>query len=83
MKSPTVVGTDPYNSVQAIDNAIALKAFNNPGQVAPVDSSAKIPEPTAPTEEVEVRRAEAVKPNEQAAPVESTIKLDPPPPLQF
>ena len=63
--------------------AIALKALNSPGQIAPVDSSAKVPEPTAPTEEVEVRRAEPAKPMEQAAPVDSPIKLDPPAPLQF
>jgi len=81
MKAPTVVGeVDPYNSVQAAKNVIAAKALD--GQVAPMDSSAQVPEPTAGPQ-IEVRRAEAVRPMEQLPVIDSTIKLDPPEKLEF
>jgi penicillin-binding protein 1A len=79
MKQPTVIGDDPYNSIQAINNVIAMKAFS--GQTAPLDSSAIVPAPAPTTgDEIEVRRAEPVRPMEA---VDSTIKLPPPPPVQF
>ena len=83
MKSPTVLGNDPYNSMQSIQNAIAMKALG--GGVAPVDSSAKVPAAPAPVEgEPEVRRAMPVQRIEtQATVIDSTIKLDPPPPIEF
>ena len=85
MKAPTVLGNDPYNSSQSIKNAIAMGKLN--GQVAPVDSSVNVPAAPAPAAapaEPEVRRAEPVRPmQQQATVVESPIKLDPPPPLEF
>ena len=85
MKAPTVLGNDPYNSSQSIKNAIAMGKLN--GQVAPVDSSVNVPAaptPAAAPAEPEVRRAEPVRPmQQQATVVESPIKLDPPPPLEF
>jgi hypothetical protein len=74
---------DPYNSVQAVNNAFAARALS--GQVAPVDSSAQVPAPAAPAEgQMEVRRAEAVRPVEQhmATPSDG-LKLDPPAPIEF
>ena len=83
MKSPTVLGNDPYNSMQSIQNAIAMKALG--GGVAPVDSSAKVPAAPVPVaSEPEVRRAMPVQRIEtQATIIDSTIKLDPPPPIEF
>jgi len=87
IKSPTVLGEDPYNSSQSISNLVALKSLN--GQMAPLQSSAQIPTPTeAPPgeKEIEVRRAEPVRPLEQAGAVqaiETTIKIDPPPAVDF
>jgi penicillin-binding protein 1A len=84
MKAPTVMGVDPYNSIQSINNAMAMK--NLAGQTAPLDSSAVVTAPTpggAPAQP-EVRRAEPVRPMEQQrAVLDSTIKLPPPPPLDF
>lgn len=84
MKAPTVVGEDPYNSIQATKNVIAMKQLGS-GSVAPVDSSATVPAPVPKTGEpdIEVRRAEAVRPMEQQAIVDPAIKLDPPPPVEF
>lgn len=84
MKSPTVLGVDPYNSIQSINNAMAMKDLA--GQTAPLDSSAVVTAPTPGTTaaEPEVRRAEAVRPMEQQrAVLDSTIKPPPPPPLDF
>ncbi len=84
MKAPTVLGTDPYNSIQAINNAIAMKSLD--GQTAPVDSAAVVTGAPADgaSAEPEVRRAEPVRPMEQqAAVIDTTIKLPPPPPLDF
>ena len=80
MKGPTVVGDDPYNSIQAINNVIAMKALGS--GTAPVESSNVVPNPTASAEsQIEVRRAEAVRPMEHQTVVDSTIKLDRPPPV--
>jgi hypothetical protein len=82
MQAPTVIGdSDPYNSVQALTNAVAANALS--GQLAPMDSSAQVPAPVAGTETVEVRRAEAVRPVEEFAAPEVPIKLDPPKPIDF
>ncbi len=83
MLAPTVVGEDPYNSIQAINNVIAMKALA--GATAPLDSSANVPAPAQDDGEpdIEVRRAQPVRPMEQQTVVDSTIKLDPPPPVEF
>jgi hypothetical protein len=82
MIGPTVIGEDPYNSTQALQNAVAARALS--GQVAPVDSSQQVPPPIAQaTGEPEVRRALPVTPVEQLATPEVPIKLDPPPPIEF
>jgi penicillin-binding protein 1A len=83
MKAPTVMGVDPYNSMQSINNAIAMKSLD--GQTAPVNSAAVVT--AAPKDgaepPMEVRRAEPVRPTTQAAVLDTTIKLPPPPPLDF
>lgn len=87
MKAPTVLGNDPYNSSQSIKNAVAMGLLN--GHFAPVDSSVTIPVVApAPADaapaEPEVRRAEPVRPlQQQAAVIDTTIKLEPPPPIDF
>lgn len=81
MQAPTVVGEDPYNSIQAINNVIAMKQLD--GQAAPVDSSTTVPSATPGEAPVEVRRAEPVRPMEKQTAVDTTIKLAPPPPLEF
>ena len=83
MKAPTVLGNDPYNSMQSIQNAIAMKLLG--GGVAPVISSANVPAAPAPVEgEPEIRRALPVQRIEQQPTIiDSTIKLDPPPPIDF
>ena len=86
MKAPTVLGNDPYHSSQSIKNAVAMGKLI--GQFAPVDSSVTIPAVApAPVEaapaEPEVRRAEAVRPMQQQPVIDTTIKLDPPPPIDF
>jgi 1A family penicillin-binding protein len=83
MKSPTVLGADPYNSDRSVTNAVAMKAFA--GQNAPVNSSTNIPAPKASTgEQVEIRRAIPNRPSELQNSVQETpIKIDPPPPLEF
>ncbi len=82
MKAPTVLGEDPYNSIQAINNVIAMKALG--GTTAPLDSTNTVPNPVVSTEpQIEVRRAEPVRPMENQAVVDSTIKLDRPPPVDF
>jgi penicillin-binding protein 1A len=81
MKAPTVIGDDPYNSIQAINNVIAMQKLS--GATAPLDSSANVPAPVKNDSEPEVRRAEAVLPMQQQTVIDSTIKLDPPPPVEF
>ncbi len=82
MQAPTVIGEDPYNSTQALNNAVNASALT--GQFAPMDSSANVPAPVAPDgTQVEVRRAEPVRAVEQLATPDVPIKLDPPPPIDF
>jgi penicillin-binding protein 1A len=84
MKEPTVLGVDPYNSSRSVTNAIAVKALE--GQIAPLDSSSLVPAPKAATgDQVEIRRATApTRPTElQYSAPETSIKIDPPPPLEF
>jgi len=84
MKEPTVLGFDPYNSIQSVNNAMAMKNLN--GQTAPLDSSAVVTATpaggTAP-QEIEVRRAEAVQPMHEQTVLDTTIKPPPVPPLDF
>jgi len=84
IKAPTVLGNDPYNSMQAINNVIAMK--NMDGQTAPL-SSASVVTPVAKDATAaapEVRRAVPVAPmQQQTAVLDNTIKLAPPPPLEF
>jgi len=85
MKAPTVLGFDPYNSAQSVSNAIAMSSLN--GQTAPVNSSAVVTGAapgTGAEGEVEVRRAEPVKPQmQEQAVLDTTIKPPPLPPLDF
>jgi penicillin-binding protein 1A len=84
MKAPTVLGLDPYNSIQSVNNAMAMKSLN--GQTAPLDSSAVVtaaPTSDGSSQEVEVRRAEPVQPMQEQTVLDTTIKLPPLPPLDF
>ncbi len=65
MKSPTILGEDPYNSAQAAKIIANMRNLN--GQVAPVYNNGTAPpaDPTAPPE-MQVRRAE-----------KATVVLDP------
>jgi penicillin-binding protein 1A len=85
LKAPTVIGDDPYNSTQSLSMMTAQKAMQ--GKVAPLDSSRELPTavPAAPEPDVEVRRAERVRPMEeqQAVGVDSPIKIEQPPALEF
>jgi membrane protein required for beta-lactamase induction len=83
MKAPTVLGLDPYNSIQSINNAVAMKNFA--GQTAPLDSATVVGAPVAgAVREPEVRRAEVARPMEQQrAVLDATIKPPAPPPLDF
>jgi penicillin-binding protein 1A len=84
MKQPTVIGVDPYNSIQSVNNAKAMSSLE--GQTAPVNSSAVVtPAPdngTAPSQ-MEVRRAEPVQPMHEQTVLDTTIKPPPLPPLDF
>ena len=85
LKAPTVIGFDPYNSIQSVNNARAMSSLT--GQTAPLNSSAIVTgapaNGTAP-QEIEVRRAEAVQPMMQEQTVlDTTIKPPPLPPLDF
>lgn len=87
MKAPTVLGNDPYHSSQSIKDKVAMSKLQ--GHTAPVDSSTTIPvvpdaAPEAAPAEPEVRVAEPVRPlQQQTAVIDKTIKLDPPPPIEF
>ena len=83
MKAPTVVGErslqlDPGDQQRDRDEGARAAA------TAPVDSASTVPNPIVPAEpQIEVRRAEPVRPMEQQTVVDSTIKLDRPPPVDF
>jgi len=85
LKAPTVLGLDPYNSIQSVNNAMAMKSLN--GQTAPLDSSAVVTAAPAggdaSPQEPEVRRAEPVQPMQEQTLLDTTIKLPPLPPLDF
>lgn len=84
MKQPTVIGFDPYNSIQSVNNAVAMQSLN--GQTAPLTSSAVVTpaQPNAGGEQqMEVRRAEPVQPMQEQTVLDTTIKPPPLPPLDF
>ncbi|HEX8310679.1 MAG TPA: PBP1A family penicillin-binding protein [Chthoniobacteraceae bacterium] len=84
MKAQTVIGgTDPYNSVQAVKNVVAAKALD--GKRAPMQSSSNVPAPAAgePGDEMEVRRAEPVRPVDQLNSQEPPLNLEPPAAIEF
>ncbi len=83
LKAPTVIGVDPFNSQQSVANALAMKGLGGAGQVAPIGNDGQVPTvPQGPA--IEVRKAEGVGPMEQqASKVDSAIKLEPPPALDF
>jgi hypothetical protein len=83
MKAPTVIGeVDPYNSIQAVNNVVAAKSLD--GRLAPMSSSNQVPAPAdEPDAQIEVRRAEPVRPIDRPPEEETAIKLDPPAPIEF
>ncbi len=82
MKSPTILGEDPYNSAAAAKHVADMHSLN--GQRAPLDNSGR---PTAPDPnagpELQVRTTQPVKSLEQKSVFESVIKLDAPGPIDF
>jgi penicillin-binding protein 1A len=80
IKAPAVIGDeDPYNSVKPAGATDPTRT----GQVAQIDSSTAPPAAQpSPADQPEVRRAEPVRPFDRPS-QDSTIKLDPPPPLDF
>lgn len=81
LKAPTVIGNDPYNSVQSEKNVAAMRLLE--GHIAPMDSSSNVPAPAVGVAEPEVRRAEPVRPLDQQPLLDTAIKLEPPPALEF
>lgn len=78
MQSATVLGNDPYNSIQAVATVAAIRDLT--GKQAPLDSSTTIPTAQSPApEEKPVVRAQAAAPTV----VDGTIKLERPQPLEF
>jgi hypothetical protein len=83
MKAATVVGTDPYNSIQAVNSVAQLKALDTPGATAPIDNNPTAEPGASDQPGVQVLKAEKVGPLEQTPTVDSAIKLEPPKPLEF
>ncbi len=82
IKAPTVLGDDPYKSVQVSGNAV--NAQKSDGQASPADGSSKGESPNANASgDPPVMRAEAVRPVDAIGGQESPIKLDPPKPIRF
>ncbi|HEV7406361.1 MAG TPA: transglycosylase domain-containing protein [Chthoniobacteraceae bacterium] len=80
MKSPTILGDDPYNSAAAAKHVADMHSLN--GQRAPLDNSGRPATPEAGPE-VQVRTAQPVKSFDQKPVFESVIKLDVPGPIDF
>ncbi len=78
MKAPTVTGDDPYQSVKP---TIVLPAIPVSNDSQPSGSAAPGPSATPP-QETQVRRAEPVRALDQPA-EDATIKVPPPPAIQF
>jgi len=81
MKSPTILGDDPYNSAQAAKNIAGMRDLA--GKVAPLDNSGQPAAGATAEPEMQVRRAQAVNPLEQSPAGDSMIKLAPPAPIDF
>ena len=83
LKAPSVVGGgDPYQSMQSVQNLINAQKLN--GQIAPVDSTANVPEPVeSPANAPEVRRAEPVSPAEQIGLRPAPVTIEPPEAIRF
>jgi penicillin-binding protein 1A len=74
LKSPTVLGEDPYFSTRSEQSAKALKAFKESGRAAPLDN--KIPDGKGPAPETQdVPAVQVVRPGESLpeAPLEPKI----------
>ncbi len=81
LQSPTVLGDDPFQSLQAEQTAKALKNYKDRGTAAPLDNkipALEQPEPQLP----DIPRAEPVRPGEsqpaipKAEPVKNLPKLE-------
>jgi len=80
IQSPTVIGTDPFGSLQAEQTAKALKNFKEKGTVAPIDNKIPVPdkpEPDAP----EIPKAIPVLPGQSTTSPLPTPKDSPAPTL--
>jgi membrane peptidoglycan carboxypeptidase len=84
LKSPSVIGEDPFFALQAEQTARAIKNLKEAGSVAPLENQAPSLQKTdpAPAPETPVPKAEPVKPSETlpvkptAPPLPSLPKLD-------
>ena len=74
IKSLTVLGNDPYNSVQSVSDVAARGALA--GKTAPLDNTLPPAGATADpgTPEIKVMRAVAARPMEQSTQIETNIK---------
>lgn len=81
MKSPTILGEDPYNSAAAAKHVADMHSFN--GQRAPLDNSGRPATTTNAEPELQVRTTQPVKTMEQKPVFESVIKLEAPGPIDF
>jgi hypothetical protein len=81
MKSPTILGDDPYNSAAAAKHVAEMHSLS--GSRAPLDNSGRPAVDPNAGPELQVRRPEPVKSLEQKSVFESVIKLDAPPPIDF
>jgi membrane carboxypeptidase/penicillin-binding protein len=79
MRSRTVAGEDPFGSI--VNTTVLPAEPVDPNIVR--DMSTPTPTPAPASAEPAVRRAEVVRPMDQAPPSQSTIKLDAPPPMEF
>ena len=77
LKAPTVLGDDPYALVKT---AVPVADAQTGGPVVP---PVKKPDKSKSPEDIEVRRAQPVRPIDAGTAQDSPIKLDPPPAIQF
>lgn len=81
VKAPTVLGEDdPYKSIKAkIDSGTTAPADGKAAPIENTDTNSGQSSNQGP----EVRRAEPVRPLDEPAPTDTTIKVDAPPALDF
>ena len=80
MKAPTITGTDPFGTITVrVEKALPVDP-KTLAVIAPTPTPT--PSPTPASKEPQIRAAEPVKPMDLPA-EQSTIQLEPPPPIKF